>query len=419
MQILIIGKTAAEYALAEKIKHDNPEHLVFVAPGNQAIGDFATCVDIQPDQVREMMEFAQANEINLTVINDDTAIEKGMADAFKAVGLTVFAPEKESARFAISKAVGKKFMYKTNIPTPKFGIFDKENSARDYLKNAEYPLFIKSERHDAGERVYLCHSEREANNILNKYFAVDAPKVIIEKYVQGREASLYFVTDGYNALPVCAVTPFKYSSEKDGGSITSGVGAYAPATFVDDNLIRKILEKVVYPALTEIEKNSSPYVGVIGVDFILQNNEEFFVIEFNTFFKSPDIECVLSLLQGDLTDIFKACTIGALADEYDYIDLNEKSTVSVVLTRVPEVLFDNSGVEITGIDDVDEEMIVTFYNVVNKNDKLIAKTGRILSVTASGSTLGAAKKLVSQEIDAVKFKGKKYRKDILDCVYER
>ncbi len=419
MQILIVGKTAAEYALAEKIKRDNPEHLVFVAPGNQAIGEFATCIDIQPDQVCEMLDFAQANEINLTVISDDVAIEKGMPDAFNAAGLTVFAPEKEAARFAISKAVGKKFMYKTNIPTPKFGIFDKENSARDYLKTAEYPLFIKSERHDAGERVYLCHSEREANNILNKYFAVESPKVIIEKYVQGRETSLYFVTDGYNALPVCAVTPFKYSSEKDGGSITSGVGAYAPATFVDDNLIRKILEKVVYPALTEIEKNSSPYVGVIGVDFILQDDENFFVIEFNTFFKSPDIECILNLLQTDLTSIFKACTVGSLADEYDYIDLNEKSAVSVVLTRVPEVLFDNSGVEITGRADVEDEIGVTLYNVVNKNDKLIAKTGRILSVTASAATLSAAKKIVLQEVDTLEFKGKKYRKDILDCVYER
>jgi len=420
MQILIIGKTAAEYALAKKIKQNRPEDIIFVAPGNQAIGDFATCIDIQPDKVKEMVEFAQANEINMTVICDDLAIESGMADAFNEAGLMVFAPEKESARFATTKSVGKRFMYKLNMPTAKFGIFDKETSAKDYVKTAAYPLLIKADKHEAGESVYLCHCEREANTVINKFFTAGNHKIVIETYVHGREVSLYFVTDGYNALPVCPVVPYKYSSEKDGGSITNGVGAYAPAVFADDTLTRKVLEKVIYPALSEIEKNAAPYIGVLGVDLILDDKDNFTVIEFNTFFKSPDCECILELLNTDPINLFTACTVGSLADDYDYVDLLEKSAFSLVLTRTPEHLFDNSMSEITGIDEIEDDGInVTLYNAVNKSGKINAKTGRIASLTATGATLGAAKKRLVQELDYVKFKGKKYRKDILETVYER
>lgn len=419
MQILIIGKTAAEYALAKKIKELHPDDIIFVAPGNQAIGDFATCIDIQPDKTEEMVEFAQANEINITIISDDIAIENKMADAFNESGLMVFAPEKEAARFATTKSVGKRFMYKLNIPTPKFGIFDKENTAREYLKTATYPILIKADKHDDGERVYLCHSEREANKILNKFFAISNPKVVIEQYIQGREASLYFLTDGYNALPVSTVVPYKYASEKDGGSITNGVGAYTPAVFADDKLTRNILEKVIYPALTEIEKNASPYVGVIGVDIILDEKDNFSVIEFNSFFKSPDIECILALVEDDLLDLFKACTIGSLADDYDYIKLKDKSSFSIVLTKVGEHLFDTNTEEVDGIEAAEEEATVNLYNTINKEGKIRAKNGRILSLTAEASTLSRAKEIIRQNIEFIKFKGKKYRKDILDCVNER
>lgn len=419
MQILIIGKSAKEYTLAKKIKENHPEDIIFIAPGNQAVGDFATCIDIQPNNAKELVEFAQANEINITIVCDDEAIDAEVTDAFNDAGLMVFGPEKESARFATYKSVGKRFMYKLKIPTQKFGIFDKENSARDYLKNSSYPVFIKSDKHEAFERVHLCLSEREANNILNKMFAIDSPKVVIENYAPGKDFSFYAITDGYNALPICSVVPYKYSSEKDGGSITRGVGAYAPATFVDEELTCKILDTIIYPALSEIEKNATPYVGVIGVDIIIDEDNNLSVIEFNTFFNEPDIECILELLDMDIVELFRACTVGSLADDYEYVNTKDASSVSILLTKISKHLFDNEQSEISGLDELDTDIKVTLYNAINKQGKVKAKTGRVMSLTTSRATLGSAKESLSQWIDCIDFKGIKYRKDILEKTNER
>ncbi len=413
MQILIIGKGAKEYALAKYLKKENPESIIFVAPGNQAIGDFATCIDIQPQNIDEIVDFAQANEINLTIVCDDMAIDADLASAMNEAGLMVFAPEKEAARFAISKSVGKRFMYKLKMRTPKFGIFDKENSAREYLNSAVYPILIKSDLHDDGENIHLCLSSREANNILNKLFSISSPKVVIENYVQGREFTFYAITDGYNAIPICAVVPYKYSSEKDGGSITKGVGAYAPANFVDNALSNKILDTIIYPAINELDRNNATYIGIIGVDLILDNDNDINVIEFNSFFKEPDIETILELLDNNLIEIFKACAIGSLADDYNFINLKNKSAMSAVLTKTPKYLFDNDEALLSGIDELDEEINVTLYNAINKNNQIKLRAGRALSLTTSAATLSKAKALLQENIDLINFNGKRYRTDIL------
>lgn len=419
MQILIIGKNASTGILARRIKENNSDALIFIAPGNQAVEDYATCIDIQVDNVEELVDFAQANEIDLTIVCDDFAIENEIVEAFNEAGLMIFGPEREASRFATSKAVGKRFMYKLGLQTPKFGIFDKENVAREYLKNAAYPLFVKSDRHDDGERVFLCHSEREANNILNKLFAIESPKIIIENYVWGREFSFYAITDGYNALPICSVVPYKYAAEKDGGSITKGVGAYAPANFVDEELSARILDTIIYPALREIEKSSSPYIGIIGVDIILDSYNELNVIEFNTFFNEPDIDCILGLLNEDIITLFKASTVGSLSDDYELINLLDKTALSVVLFKTSEYLFDERQSEVRGVEELSEDINVSYYNTINKNHSVNAKSGRVLALTSVNSTLTCAKRNILEWIDAVEFKGKKYRKDILENIDER
>ena len=414
MQVLIVGKEAKEYVLAKKIKEQNPDCVVFVAPGNQAICDFAVCVDIQATNAGELVEFAQANEVNLTIISDYEAIKTGVADAFNEAGLMVFAPEAEASRFCIFKSVGKKFMYKLKIPTPKFGIFDREIAARDYVRAASYPILIKSDEHEAGENVFLCHSPKEAENILNKFFIESDKKVVIQNYISGREFSFYAVTDGYNVLPVVSVVPYKYASEKDGGSITKGVGAYAPCTFADYEIEQKILNQVIYPALDEIAKNSSPYVGIIGADVILDNENNISVIEFNPFFKEPDIECILNLFNTGLINLFRACIAGSLIDDYDCIDIKDRFALSVVLTKIPEKLFDNESSLVTGLERLDDEIDVNLYNAVNKNNEIFVKAGRALSLCSSALTLNQARKNIADNIDCVEFKGKRIRKDILN-----
>ena len=134
MKVLIIGSGAKEYTIAKKISYYENTSLVFVAPGNDAIAEFANCIDIKADDVENLAEFAKANEIDLTIVASETAISSGIAERFNEAGLMVFAPSADAAKISIYKSVGKKFMYKTKVPTPKFGIFDRENMAIDYAR---------------------------------------------------------------------------------------------------------------------------------------------------------------------------------------------------------------------------------------------------------------------------------------------
>ena len=296
MKVLIIGSGAKEYTIAKKISYYENTSLVFVAPGNDAIAEFANCIDIKADDVENLAEFAKANEIDLTIVASETAISSGIAERFNEAGLMVFAPSADAAKISIYKSVGKKFMYKTKVPTPKFGIFDRENMAIDYARKSQYPLLVKTDMHISGENIYVCDNFKIAKRIIENLFDSKHKKVIIEDYVSGQEFSYYVITDGYNAMPLESVVPYKGTLEGNGGSLTSGLGAYAPFYMIDRNLESRIFQEVVYPTLDELAKNGNPYVGVLGIDIILDRQGKLNVIEFNSFFKEPDAQCILELL---------------------------------------------------------------------------------------------------------------------------
>ena len=186
MKILIVGSGAKEYSIAKLISKYENTSLVFVAPGNEAIAEFANCIDIKADDTETLIEFAKANEIDLTIVASEKAIENDIAQKFNEAGLMVFAPTAEASRIASSKSVSKKFMYKTKIPTSKFGIFDRENMAVDYARKSKYPLVIKTDNHLHGENVYVCDNFKIAKRIIEDLFDSKEKKVILEDTLQDK-----------------------------------------------------------------------------------------------------------------------------------------------------------------------------------------------------------------------------------------
>ena len=332
MKILIVGSGSKEYSLAKLVSQYEDTELVFVAPGNQAISEFANCIDIKADDVDELAEFAKANDIDLTVACSEKAILNDIAEKFNEAGLMIFAPVAEAARITSSKSVSKKFMYKTKIPTPRFGIFDRENMAIDFARKAKYPLVVKTDGHQHGENVFVCDTFVIAKRIIGDLFDEQNKKVIIEDFVPGQEFSYYVITDGYNAMPLSSVVPYKYVLEGNGGSVTSGLGAYAPFYMIDRALEGRIFKEIVYPALDELSKNGNQYVGILGVDIILDRNGNLNVIEFNPFLKEPDAQCILELLDENIAELMKAAVVGSLVDDYSEVKLCPLFASSVVLT---------------------------------------------------------------------------------------
>lgn len=413
MKILIVGSGAKEYTIAKLVSQYEETELVFVAPGNDAIADFANCIDIKADDTENLVEFAKANEIDMTIAASEKSISNGIADRFNEAGLMIFAPTQEAAKITNSKSIAKKFMYKTKIPTPKFGIFDRENMAVDYARKSKYPLVIKTDAHQHGENVFICDNFKIAKRIIEDLFDSAQKKVIIEDYIAGQEFSYYIISDGYNAMPLNSVVPYKSVLEGNGGAVTSGLGAYAPFYMIDSKLESKIFKQIVYPALDELSKSKNQYVGILGIDIILDRSGNLNVIEFNPFLKEPDAQCVLQLLNEDLTQIMNAAVVGSLVDEYREIAAKPFFATSVVLSSGNYPAEGSYGEVITGLDEIEEHCEIAYFNTTkDANGNMLTTGGRNIVLTTEASTLEKSAQKLYECVELIGFDSMKYRKDI-------
>ena len=402
--LLIIGNSAKEFTLARLFTED---FNVFVAPGNDAISEFATVVDIRENNVAELVDFALENDIAFTICSSETAIKADIAKLFEMNNLKIFAPTAKSASFATNKSVGKKLMYKLKIPTPRFGIFEKKQLATDYVKNSRMPVVIKTDTHKPNS-VMVCPTETIAKSFIEYCFFAGEEKVIIEEYVHGTNFSLYAITDGYKILPIGTTVDYKFSLEGNGGIITSGMGAYSPCIKLTEDQIAYIIGDIAYPLIDYLESQGTPYLGIIGFDGIVTSEGKISIFECNTFLRDHDAQCILSLINQDIYKLMEACVIGSFADDYNYIETKDEFAVAGVLSsgRVK-----NSIIE--GLDDLQDNTIVAHLNT-KRNEYLEYETqgSNALVVTTTAKTLSRATKALYEELEFIEFEGKKYRKDI-------
>lgn len=407
--ILIIGNSAKEYALAKILSE---QFNVFVAPGNDAVSEFATAVDIRESNPAELIDFALENDITFTVCCSETAIAADIAKLFEINNLKIFAPTAAAAMFSISKSVGKKLMYKLKIPTPRFGIFEKKPLAIDYLKNCRMPVVIKTDKHKPSNGVMVCPTETIAKSYIEDCFFSGEDKVIIEEYVHGTNFSLYTITDGYKILPIGSVVDYKFALEGNGGILTSGMGAYAPCIKLTDDQIAYIMHEIAYPIITSLETQGNPYLGIIGFDGVITPGGKISIIECNTFLRNHDAQCILSLINHDIYKLMEACVIGSFSDEYDFIDIKDEFAVSGVLSSGK-----HKNSVIAGLDELQDDTMIAHLNT-KRNEYLEYETlgDRTLVVTKKAKTLSRAKQGLYEELEFIEFEGKRYRKDICQII---
>lgn len=406
-KVFIIGSSAAEYTLAKKLSASDGIAQIFAAPGMDAMKDFCTIVDIREQNVQELLEFALENAIDMTIAASEIAIKNDIATLFQQNHQMIFAPTKDSANICSHKSVGKKFMYKNRIPCSKFGIFDKASLAIDYAKKANMPIVVKTDENQE-KGILVCNAFSVAKDFIEDFFEKGEKKVIVEDYVYGHEFSFYVITDGYHALPLGSVATYKSELEGNGGLSTPGVGAFTPDYKVSQQVERKIFQNIIYPTLNSLAHSHTPYVGILGVDLIMYGNEQLSALKFNSFLQVPDAQVILALLNENIYSLFEACIVGSFADDYNYIDIEDKSAVACVLSALSEDRI------ISGLNEVDEETQIAYFNI-RKNQYLEYETkkGRTLILTRSARVLSRAVSDLYEEIEVVKFDGgMKFRKDI-------
>ncbi|MCD8378187.1 MAG: hypothetical protein LUB59_05310 [Candidatus Gastranaerophilales bacterium] len=403
--ILIVGNSAKESAMAHIL---SKQFNVYAAPGNDGMKEFATIVDIRENNVVELLNFALENDINFTVVCSETAIKSDIYDLFNDNGLMIFSPTSSAAQFTISKSTAKKMFYKLRLPTPGFGVFEKKNLALDYLKNCEMPVVIKTDNHKLKNRVMVCPSSAIAKACIEDYFFSGETKVIIEDYVYGINFSFYVITDGYKALPVGSVEDYKFSLDGGGGVLTDGMGACSPFTRFTYDHEDYMMNEIVYPVINYLSEGLKPYMGILGFDGILTPEGDIAIIECNSFLRDHDAQGILSLLENDIYKLMEACAIGSFSDDYNLLDFKDEFAVSCVLSsgQVKNEV-------IRGLDDLQEGTIIAHINTrQNEYTEYETQGGRTLVITSIAKTISRAAANLYNEIDAIEFRGKYYRKDL-------
>ncbi|MBO6087201.1 hypothetical protein J6P92_02510 [bacterium] len=406
-KVLVIGSSAKEYALVQKLQTYGCE--VIVAPGNIRIKDIAECVDIREDSTKELLEYVLENAADLTIASSDLAIKSDIATLFQSNEQMIFAPSADSAEITISRSSAKKFLYRLRIPTPKFGVFDKIQPAIDYLKKAQMPQVIRSDEAFKGQDRLVCTTFSAAKTFVEDLFASDTKKIVSEDYVYGHEFTFYTVTDGYHAIPLVSVANYKFMENGDGGVLTSGVGAYAPDYKISNDIEDYLMKNVVNKVLQALESKGTPYLGILGIDCVLKDDGQVVVLDFKSFLQDHDAKVVLNLIDENLPALFEACSVGSFADDYESVKISENSSVSaVVSTR-------NANRIIEGLNFVDSDF-VPFG--ISKNDymEFLTVKGKNFVLTNTASTLSRARKHLYDDLSCIKFDGIKYRTDICEQV---
>ena len=407
-KVLVIGSGGREHAIVKSLAKSPRVEKIYCAPGNAGIAKDAECVNIKVDDLEGLANFAQRNDINLTVVGPEVSLAAGISDAFNSLGLKIFGPSKGAAQIETSKEFAKKLMAKYNIPTAGYSVFTDYQKALEHIKNEKTPIVIKYDGLAAGKGVVVAQSMKEVedalSDMLQKRIFGDG-KVIIEEFLEGPEFSFMCFVSGDKVYPLELAQDHKRAYDGDRGPNTGGMGAYSPVPFVSEEMKERALEEIMKPTARALVEEGVPFTGVLyGGLILIEDGPK--VIEFNARFGDPETEVVLPRLQSDLYDF-----IEAVLNKTDFIpQWSHDAVIGIVLASKGYPGKYEKGAEIKGLENVGCE--VFHMGTADDDGKFLVNGGRVLMVTAHGDDLPAANLNVRKEIALIECPALFHRTDI-------
>lgn len=413
MNILVVGSGAREHAICWKINENN-NHKIYCAPGNAGISQIAECVDIKVDDLNKIVDFAVLKNIDLAVIGPEGPLVGGLADLLYEKNIKVFGPKKNGAKLEGSKKYSKEFMKRYEIPTAKYESYTDCDKAIEGLKNFNLPVVVKADGLAAGKGVFICQSltaAREAIiSIINKRQFGDAGNtIVIEEFLDGTEASLLCFVDGKSIIPMESARDYKRAYNNDLGLNTGGMGCFSPNTIYTVELTKYIKKNILETTLNGLIKENIDFKGVLFIGLMVKNNKAK-VLEYNTRFGDPETEVVLPRLKSDLVEIMLKCIEGNVKEED--LEWKKEKCVTVVIASggYPESYEKNK--EITGLKDVDNDIMVFHGGTKLQDGKIYTDGGRVMAVTALGEDLEITREKIYKNIKKINFEKMEFRTDI-------
>ncbi len=416
MNILVIGGGGREHALVWKIAQSPLVAKIYCAPGNPGIAQLADCVHIDADDIEGLCEFAQAEQIDLTVVGPEVPLTLGLVDHFQAAGLAVFGPTKKAAQIEGSKRFSKELMERHQIPTAAYRSFTDHGEAVAYVKAQGAPIVIKANGLAAGKGVVVAMTEDQAltaldDMMLDQVFGDAGSCIVVEEFMDGEEASFFAFTDGTAILPLASSQDHKRVYDEDRGPNTGGMGAYSPAPVVTADLHQVIVDTIVHPTIAGMAKDGCPYSGILYVGLMIKDGKPR-VVEYNARFGDPEAQPLLMRMKSDIVPILKACATGNLDNKT--IEWHDKAAVCVVMASGGYPADYAKGLPISGLEDVAamEDIMVFHAGTDLDQGEIVNRGGRVLGVTGLGSTVAQAISNAYQAVEKIHWDNVHYRRDI-------
>lgn len=417
MKILVIGGGGREHAICWKLAQSKDVHKVYCAPGNAGTAAVAESVDIAVTDIAGLVQFAQHQQIDLTVVGPEKPLILGVVDAFEAAGLRIFGPTAENAQLEGSKVFSKQLMKQAGVPTASFEVFETAPDALAYLAAATYPIVIKADGDAAGKGVVVAVSLEEAQDAITRImvtreFGASGDKVVIEACLNGPEASLMAFVDGDTVVPMLLAQDHKRIGEGDTGPNTGGMGAYGPVPGISQDEINAMCDVIIKPVVRAIKSTGIPYRGVLFAGIMLTPDGPM-CLEYNCRFGDPETEIVLPLLETDLVEVVNAC-VDARLDQIDVV-FSRRSAVTVVLAAHGYPGAVRTGDVISGLEDAVKLDAVAVFHAgtrLAEDGTVHSSGGRVLTVTSTGDSFEEARERAYAALDRIHMDGGQFRRDI-------
>ncbi|MFW5443532.1 MAG: phosphoribosylamine--glycine ligase [Methylococcaceae bacterium] len=418
MKILIVGSGGREHALAWKAKQSSNVSTVFVAPGNAgtAIESNITNIAIAVENIPDLIEFAQQQDIALTIIGPEVPLVAGIVDAFTAAGLKCFGPSAKAAQLEGSKTYCKDFMARYDIPTAEYQTFTETQPAIDYIQAKGAPIVVKADGLAAGKGVIVAQTEQQAiaaveDMLSGNGFGEAGHRVVVEEFLEGEEASFIVIADGSNALPMASSQDHKARDNGDQGPNTGGMGAYSPAPIVTDSIHQKVMDDVINPTLKGMQQDGAPYTGFLYAGLMISKDGSIKVLEYNCRFGDPETQPIMMRLKSDLVDLCLAAldkNLNNITTEWD-----DRPALGVVLASEGYPDSYNKGDVISGLPTEEQADGKVFHaGTAETNGNIVTSGGRVLCACALGQDLADAQQKAYELSNKIQWNNVFYRTDI-------
>ena len=426
MKVLVVGGGGREHALAWKLAQSPKVQAVYVAPGNGGTALDKRLKNINITDIHELRAWAALENIALTIVGPEQPLAAGIVDEFRAHGLKVFGPTKAAAQLESSKAFSKAFMKRHSIPTAEYETFTSAVAAHAYVDKKGAPIVVKADGLAAGKGVVVAMTLHEAHEAIEFMLTPDpsfnplgvthnegGARVVIEEFLQGEEASFIVMCDGKNVAVMATSQDHKRLLDGDKGPNTGGMGAYSPAPVVTPDVHARAMREIILPTIKGMEKDGIPYTGFLYAGLMIDAQGKPKTLEFNCRMGDPETQPIMMRLKTDLVDVMMAATSGAL-DTME-LEWDRRPALGVVIAAHGYPLQPRKGDVVTGLP-LEHDDCVVFHagttTQINQTVETLTSGGRVLCVTALGSTVKAAQQRAYEVAQGIGFDGAQMRRDI-------